>query len=218
MKLCELGIKNYYCIGNEGIKVKIDNIIVLLGSNNVGKTTVLNAYELFTESGTPLPLSAFHNNKEDNPVEIIGVFSEIVQHDIEQIGTKWIFQDPEYGNVIRYKWVWSHADQKGEKYSWNNDDGQWQPGGMGGWDSKIASCIPTPLRVNPFDKSSELESKIVEILTSAVKESVKTNNGRLAGMIDRLNTLANEVKTEIAVSLNTTTSRLAENLVDIFPG
>jgi putative ATP-dependent endonuclease of the OLD family len=217
MKLCELDIKNYGCIGQQGVQVKIDNIVVLLGSNNVGKTTVLNAYELFTESGKSQPLSSFHNNSTDNPIEICGIFSDLNEHDIGQIGTKWIFQHEEYGESIKYKWVWNRADFSGEKFSWNNEDSTWVSGGMGGWDSKIASCIPIPLRINPFDKSSEMETKIIEILTSAVKESVKSDSGRLDGMIQRLNTLANEVKDEIAASLSETTTRVAANLIDIFP-
>ncbi len=217
MKLCELNIKNYGCIGQQGVTIKIDNIVALLGSNNVGKTTVLNAYELFTESGKSQPISSFHNNCTDNPIEICGIFSDLNEHDISQIGTKWIFQHTEYGESIKYKWVWKRVDSSGEKFSWNNEENNWVSGGMGGWDSKIASCIPIPLRINPFDKSSEMEIKIIEILTSAVKDSVKNNTGKLEGMIERLNSLASEVKSEIAASLTETTSRVAENLVDVFP-
>ena len=45
MKLIELRIKNFGCIDECGINVKIDDIVVLIGPNNVGKTTVLKAYE-----------------------------------------------------------------------------------------------------------------------------------------------------------------------------
>lgn len=43
MKLIELRIRNFGCIDEKGITVKIDNIVVLIGPNNVGKTTVLKA-------------------------------------------------------------------------------------------------------------------------------------------------------------------------------
>ena len=51
MKLRELIIKNYGCIGENELRVVIDDIIVLIGPNNVGKTTVLNAYESFAGAG-----------------------------------------------------------------------------------------------------------------------------------------------------------------------
>ncbi len=43
MKLIELRIKNFGCIDECGINVKIDDIVVLIGPNNVGKTTVLKS-------------------------------------------------------------------------------------------------------------------------------------------------------------------------------
>lgn len=51
MKLIELQIRNFGCIDEKGVTIKIDNIVVLIGPNNVGKTTVLKAYELFRSSG-----------------------------------------------------------------------------------------------------------------------------------------------------------------------
>ncbi len=74
MKLRELIIKNYGCIGAEGLRVVIDNIIILIGPNNVGKTTVLNAYEAFASSGAPLSIDNFHKNNTKNPIEIIVVY------------------------------------------------------------------------------------------------------------------------------------------------
>ncbi|MDO5295009.1 MAG: AAA family ATPase, partial [bacterium] len=217
MKLCELQVKNYCGINEEGIKIKIDNIVVLIGSNNVGKSTVMQAYELFSQSGKEQPISNFHKNSESNHIEITGVFSELNQHDGEQIGTKWVYSDDEYGEVIKYKWVWEKAGVKGKKYSWNNEESKWEPGGMGGWDTKIASCIPTPLKINVLDDSSIMESKIVEILTSAVKESVKVGNNDLATMMTQLNKLAKDVKEQISATLDETTNKVQENLNNIFP-
>lgn len=70
MKLCELQVKNFYCIHSEGIRIKIDNIIVLIGPNNVGKTTVLKAYELFGKSGEPQSIESFYQHQENNAIEI----------------------------------------------------------------------------------------------------------------------------------------------------
>ena len=64
MKLVELQIKNFGCIDEKGITIKIDNIVVLIGPNNVGKTTVLKAYEAFRNSGAPPPLANFFPHNE----------------------------------------------------------------------------------------------------------------------------------------------------------
>lgn len=217
MKLCELQVKNFCCIDNIGIRIKIDNIIVLIGPNNVGKTTVLKAYELFGKSGEAQSVESFYQRNEANVIEIAGVFFEISEEDKTQIGEKWIYQDDEYGDVIKYRWKWEKIGEKGKKSSWSEANKEWENGGMGGWDSKIASCIPTPLKINPFDDSTQLEKQIVDILTSAVKESIKSDGSKLSSMVGQLNTLANSVKTEINEELSKTTMKLQDNIGDIFP-
>lgn len=217
MKLIELHIKNFGCIDSEGVKIKIDDIVVLIGPNNVGKTTVLKAYELFRSLGKPQSIDNFYQNNENNPIEIAGIFNEISEEDKTQIGEKWIYLNEDNDEVIKYKYVWSKSDEKGQKYSWNNSEEKWMAGGMGGWDSKIASCIPLPLKINPFDDSEQLEKQIVEILTSAVKDNVKGNQSKIAQMIEQINDLAKDVKEEISEELSKTTDKLQKNLGDIFP-
>lgn len=217
MKLIELQIKNFGCIDENGITIKIDDIVVLIGPNNVGKTTSIRAYEMFANSGTILKIDDFYQNNENNPVEIAGVFGEIINEDKQQIGEKWIYKNSDKQDVIKYKWRWEKSGVKGEKYSWCDKEGKWEKGGMGGWDSKIASCIPVPLKISPFDDSIQLENKIVELLTSAVKENVKNDQSKVAKLLDQVNDLANEVKKQIAEELNKTTSRLQKNLNEVFP-
>ena len=217
MKLIELQIKNFGCIDENGITIKIDDIVVLIGPNNVGKTTSIRAYEMFANSGTILKIDDFYQNNENNPVEIAGVFGEITNEDKQQIGEKWIYKNNDKQDVIKYKWRWEKSGVKGEKYSWYDKECKWEKGGMGGWDSKIASCIPVPLKISPFDDSIQLENKIVELLTSAVKENVKNDQSKVAKLLDQVNDLANEVKKQIAEELNKTTSRLQKNLNEVFP-
>lgn len=217
MKLIELQIKNFGCIDENGITIKIDDIVVLIGPNNVGKTTSIRAYEMFANSGTILKIDDFYQNNENNQVEIAGVFGEITNEDKQQIGEKWIYKNSDKQDVIKYKWRWEKSGVKGEKYSWCDKEGKWEKGGMGGWDSKIASCIPVPLKISPFDDSIQLENKIVELLTSAVKENVKNDQSKVAKLLDQVNDLANEVKKQIAEELNKTTSRLQKNLNEVFP-
>ncbi|EKC7222017.1 AAA family ATPase [Salmonella enterica] len=50
MKLSSFFVENFKCIGSE-IHIKIDNIIILIGQNNVGKSTILDAYEKFSALG-----------------------------------------------------------------------------------------------------------------------------------------------------------------------
>lgn len=218
MKLIELQIKNFGCIDEKGVTIKIDDIVVLIGPNNVGKTTVLKAYEVFRSSGAPQLIENFYQNNDNNAIEIAGIFNEISEDDKIQIGEKWIYINEDGENVIKYKWVWNKNGEKGEKFSWNNEKKEWEQGGMGGWDSKIASCIPVPLKVNPFDDSEQLEKQIVDLLTSAVKENIQNNQSEVTKMIEQINDLAKDVKKQISDELEQTTGKLQGNLNEIFPG
>ena len=130
---------------------------------------------------------------------------------------KWVYLNEENEEVVQYKWMWNKSNQKGEKFAWNNVEKEWIGGGMGGWDAIIASCIPLPLKINPFDDSAQLEKQIVELLTSAVKENVKSNQSKVSKMMENINNLAKDVKTEIAEELDEITGKLENNLNDIFP-
>lgn len=218
MKIVNLEIKNFGCIDNNGINIVIDNIVVLIGENNVGKSTILQAYEAFASAGSPLPITSFHQQDESNPVEIIGTFTDITDNDKTQLGEKWVFRDINENEIIKCKWQWNKSNLKGEKYSWNNDDGAWEKGGMGGWNSLITNCTPTPLKINPFDNIEQLEKQIVELLVSAVKQSTKSDQSKIASMLNQVNEIAQSVKQEINDELLQTTSKLERNLDDVFPG
>jgi putative ATP-dependent endonuclease of OLD family len=97
-----LQIKNFGCFDEKGITIKIDNIVVLIGPNNVGKTTVFKAYEAFRNSGSPLKIDEFYQNNEKNPIEISGGFRKINEEDKAQIGEKWLYQNEDGDTVITY--------------------------------------------------------------------------------------------------------------------
>jgi putative ATP-dependent endonuclease of the OLD family len=52
-KLRKLVVKNFGCIGTVPVEVELDDIVVLVGPNNAGKTTILHAYQMITESRAP---------------------------------------------------------------------------------------------------------------------------------------------------------------------
>lgn len=73
------------------------------------------------------------------------------------------------------------------------------------------------IQLLPIDDSVQMEKKIVELLTSAVKDNIKNNRSQIATVIGQINELARYVKKEIADELDKTTDKLQKNLSDIFP-
>lgn len=51
-KLTKLIIRNYRCIGSTPVQIDLNDIVVLVGANNVGKSSILKAYELAMSQGS----------------------------------------------------------------------------------------------------------------------------------------------------------------------
>ncbi|UNK19285.1 AAA family ATPase [Paenibacillus sp. N3/727] len=216
MKLAELIIKNYRGIGPEGIRIKIDNIIALIGKNNVGKTTVLSAYEAFASTGAALKLKDFYKEDIQNKPVITGVFVDVSEGELAR---KWIHDDEELGykNCIKAQYRWPSPDNPGEKFSFNPATGQYEKGGMGGFDSILTSKIPTPLKISPLDNPLELEKKILEILIDAIKQNTKKDNSKVQQLLADIRKLAEDVQTEISEDLSNSCKMVSEEMTKVFP-
>ena len=51
-RLHKLIIKNFRAIGNAPVEIELDEIVVLVGPNNVGKSSILRAYEVVMKQGS----------------------------------------------------------------------------------------------------------------------------------------------------------------------
>lgn len=218
MILRALTIKNFASIGEPGIVVPIDKIVVLIGKNNVGKSSVLDAYEAFAGTGAGLPLKCFKDENTDNAISIGGIFSNLSDDDRRVLGAKWEYTDPVYGEVVQVKWEWTEADTKASKFSWDQKSQKWEPGGMGGWNTLISSRIPIPLRIRPTDGTDKTEAQIVEILAAAAKDALKGNNNAAGNVLKELQSLADEFAQAAQEQLDDACGRISEKLSGIFPG
>jgi putative ATP-dependent endonuclease of the OLD family len=218
MQLRSLQIRNLGCIDDIGYTIDIENIVVIIGPNNMGKSSILDAYEAFASGGSALSLSKFRDENPTNNINIEGVFIDLTQDDIDTIGQSWKHTDVHYGDCIRVKWEWTQPDQKGEKYSWNPTDKTWVRGGVGGWDSLIMSRIPHPIRVRPTDDAITTEQQVTEILTSAAKEALKLDQSKGNAAFAELKKLTDEIAAEIQQDINDTTELISSKMDAVFPG
>lgn len=218
MKLRALTIKNFASIGEPGLTIPIDDIVVIIGPNNSGKSSVLSAYEAFASTGAALQLRSFRDEDLSKTISIGGLFTDLTDEDRETLGAKWEYDDPKYGKAVRAKWEWAAPDQKAQKYSWDNAKNEWIAGGMGGWDTLITSRIPVPLRVRPTDDPEETEKQIVEILTAAAKAALKKDAKKTENVLKELQTLADEFAKDAQKELDDACARITKKLDDIFPG
>lgn len=221
MKLSSFFVENFKCIGDE-IHIKIDNIIILIGQNNVGKSTILDAYEKFSALGKEkiLDISYFHNEDASKPVIMTGIFTDISADDEASIGKKWKHNDPIYGECVKFRWVWKVPGEQAKKEAFDPTKGQGEfiTGGLGGFDSIVNSRIPKPLRIKPDDSVLKTQELIIEILKSNVKEFLSSGPDSKADVIAQIEALTTTLVDSSKAEFDRLLGRMTDNVEAIFPG
>ncbi|WP_224770920.1 AAA family ATPase [Pseudomonas sp. FEN] len=72
-RLHKLVISNFRAIGKKPVTIELDDIVVLVGPNNAGKSSVLRAYEVVMQSGKlgELTIEDFPNAKIPDPEDVL---------------------------------------------------------------------------------------------------------------------------------------------------
>ncbi|TGL90067.1 ATP-dependent endonuclease [Leptospira congkakensis] len=218
MRLAGLIVKNYKIIGDTPYEIKIDEIVVLIGQNNAGKSTMLDAYESFASSGKELSKTYFHNEDVSKPIEITGIFDSITAEDEDTIGKKWKYNDSDYGECIKLRWIWTSPEKKATKQSFNPETDSFEDGGMGGWDTLIQSRIPQPIRIKPTESVETTQTKIVTLLKTIVKDRLKADSSKTKAAIDEIEKLAQTIFSESKTAFDDIANKITKNVSTIFPG
>lgn len=218
MRLAGLLIKNYKRIGDHACGIRIDEIVVLIGQNNAGKSTVLDAYEAFASTGRALDESHFNNGDTSKPIEITGIFDQLTPQDEETIGKNWTFKDVDFGTCVKVRWTWRKPNEKGQKQSYNPTTNQFEDGGVGGWDSLFQSRIPQPVRIRPTDPIEQTQTKIVGMLKEHVKSRLKADSKSTEQVIAQIELLAQKLFEESKSVFDDVATKITSSVSQIFPG
>lgn len=227
-KITKLLIKNFGCIGPEGISVDIDKIVVLVGANNSGKSTILRAFEVVTE-GQKLNQDDFHNRET-----IQDALPEIELHSIvieeNKPGDEWCAAAPHNTWVVKERWSWAGAGVEPVRIGYNVKLGRWaelgdkekMPWGM---KSLSNSRRPKPHRVNTFDSPEAQSKAITSLLKSLVEDDLKRikasdedEKSRYENILESLKTLRQDSKDIQAAGIASMQTQANLILEQIFPG
>lgn len=115
MRLCRFEIRNFKCI--EYVNLNWEDLLVLIGENNAGKSSVLSAIALFLSGAAAKDASLFRKHQVDaqNAIELIGHFDSISAEEAEQVAVR--------GRMDGDKWVlkkryWYEPGEDGESGGW----------------------------------------------------------------------------------------------------
>jgi len=153
------------------VEIELDDIVVLVGPNNAGKSTILRAYEAITSSSAPvLSIEEFHDRKVDiyNPptVELhTAVFDDLPAN-------RWI-ADVAGEKIVRERWVWSGPGEKAKRQGWDTtsaDAIKWSEQVPWGAANVANSRRPLPHRIEAFADPALQIKKVTEMLLESLQE------------------------------------------------
>ncbi|ELR8704532.1 AAA family ATPase [Vibrio vulnificus] len=186
IKLESFSVKNYRSIGNNPINIELDDIVILVGGNNFGKSTILKAYHDAINS-EKLKLDDFHNcNKNNIPVvEITYICSEedapgeLFRFEAEPLKDQEEGQEQKQYRVYE-KYTWNKPDEPPQRVGKRNDTGTWasqeDTPRMPWSNSNAARCKkPKGHLVGTFSDPSQQSNSIKQIIVDVfLEERIKT--------------------------------------------
>lgn len=221
IKITKLIVKNYRGIGPKGLEIDIDDVVILVGPNNSGKSTILKAFQLVTASSdTKIKLDDFYNRSETHKPEI-EVWSKVIVPESVTIDTaKWINEESE----VKEKWLWDKPDEGAVRYGYRTDLARWAaptdtPQAPFSNDGAASAYRPSPTYISPFDQPDKQVEEIKKIISSDIYDLIKKSkkeDGRYSKLITEIATLQEEMKTEASVKENELATGIGAILNELF--
>lgn len=172
-RLHRLIIQNFRSIGADKVEIELDDIVVLVGPNNVGKSSILRAYETVMSHGSKdgkLTINDFPNGQVD-PVNLPTIeLHTIVFNDAP--GKRWL--DPTFDGewLIREKWVWESPNKDPIRQGFDVEKNDWDDQVPWGAPNVANSRRPLPHRIDAFATPDKQASEITKLITSLLKEKL----------------------------------------------
>ncbi len=230
-RLVRLIIKNFRCIGATPVVIDLDDIVVLVGPNNVGKSSVLKAYEVIMSEGSTagqLSIDDFPSGRVE-PTSLPEIELHTVVYD-NSPGPEWMQKTASGEMLVRELWRWPSPGapmRRGfnvQEQRWATDEDEEKvPWGAAG---VANSRRPQPHRVDAFASPDEQAGEIVKLLMTAINDRVKTHRDEskankesdFAKLLGDIATLQKKIVAESEQHIASVQSDLSGYIGRVFPG
>lgn len=199
-RLRKLKIKNLRCIGPNPVEIDLDRIVVLVGPNNAGKSTILFAYELMMHVGSnlgKLKETDFPNGRVDEE-NLPEIEIETVVHVLDAPGAQWIKVEDNGDHVVRERCTWIAPNANPKREGYDVTQSAWVSSVPWGAAGVAKSARPKPHRINAFDPPEEQAESVAKILLEVVLEQLKTAQAASQGTADGADVNISEYATLLA--------------------
>lgn len=232
-RLHKLRVSNFRCIGPTPIDIELDDIVVLVGPNNVGKSCILRAYEVVMLHGSKegeLTEEDFPNGIHD-PNYPPTIELETVVFEKTAPGERWVRTDPNTDEMfVREKWTWSSPGAP-KKVGWEVLANDWHASeGPWGAPNVAQAYRPQPHRVGAFQKPEDQAAKVVDLLSKAITDRVKDLSKKKADekgdsgpteydqLLASIIQLRQKIATEATEAISDVQRDLEQMIREVFPG
>jgi putative ATP-dependent endonuclease of OLD family len=233
-RLHKLRVSNFRCIGQEHVEIELDDIVVLVGPNNTGKSSILRAYEVVMNHGSSdgcLSLEDFPNGKiDENCLPTIEL--ETVVFDKNAPGETWVRTDEKTQEMfVREKWTWREPGLP-IKVGWDVAVGDWHAS-AGPWGAANVgnSNRPKPHRVTAFLDPGKQAGEVVALLKEAINARVKNASNKkktfdegsteptdYEKLLHSIKELQKAIASEATTAIEDVRKSIGDMVAEVFPG
>ncbi|MDQ7994593.1 MAG: AAA family ATPase [Luteibacter sp.] len=222
-RLHKLTIRNFRAIGKQAVEIELDDIVVLVGPNNTGKSSILRAYEVAMEHGE-LTFDDFPGGTP--PVNGDGYptieLETVLFKDSNPPADKWIDTKSNGDRHVRERWTWESAG-KPKKTGYNVLLGEWDKK-HGPWGAPSVAQVNRPEmhRIEAFDNPKDQADKIIKLLTQAISQRVKGlnslgANGKYKRLMKAFDKLREVVLSDAGLAVDQVKKDLGKSIASVFP-
>lgn len=223
-RLRKLIVKNFRCIGSNPVEVELDDIVILVGANNAGKSSILKAYEVIMSSGKlgELTIEDFPGGRVDAQN-----LPEIELHTVITVnrpGEEWI----DATGLVKERWIWSQPG-KGDRFGYLHAQNRWATADdpeRGPWGAVAQSRRPQVHRIGAFSPPEQSASEIITLLEQIVKERLAaeqtaTNENQLTDyqkLLGAVGELQRKIADETRDNIAEIEAEFSQQIAKVFPG
>lgn len=224
-RLLKLIIKNFRSIGSSAVDIDLDDIVILVGPNNAGKSSILRAYEVVMSHGSKdgkLEITDFPNGIVDNEN-----LPQIELHTIiysDAPGSQWITKNESNEMVIREMWKWESPGKDPIRKGWDVNIKDWSDKVPWGAPNIANSRRPIPHRIDAFASPDIQTKEISSLITQILKENLtefksdpEQEKSDYQIIVEHIRTLQNNAVTSTKEKVNKIEEEISEYISRLFP-
>jgi putative ATP-dependent endonuclease of the OLD family len=174
-RLHKLIVKNFRSIGASPVEIELDDIVVLVGPNNAGKSSILRAYEIVMQQGSKegkLVVDDFPNGIVD-ATNLPAVELQTIVFD-KAPGDRWIQETADGEWLIREKWVWDSPNKEPIRRGYDVGKGDWDVQVPWGAPNVANARRPRPHRIDAFASPDTQAAEIAKLITGLLKDKLSS--------------------------------------------